>query len=646
MPVYTVTDPNTGTKLSLTGDSPPTEAELNQIFAAHGGAPAPKAPPPPAPKPNTYADMIKSAGSGLAQFGNSLVQPALSMTGPLYNAIESGFNKLRSPQEQAPTIPQGSLPKAVTHATGADYVPQTMPGKYVQAIAAMAPAAALPGGVITRTARVVGPGATSELGGEAAQAAGLGGTGWETGARIGGALVGGAAATAGLRSINALAIGRGLPPVIDPNVTAAEKLRAAVGSDGGTGRVGANAIDWANSGASGPALVDVAGSNVRRLVRAAAGGGTGEAQNIAGDYASRVRANFQDRVLDHTRGLTPRNGASATSYAEQLQAGQRTLANRDYGAVRNEPVPLNRDALVALRGRPGQDAIAKSMAEAEIHNDSETVAELQQLQHADLDQIPTIRAGTLDALQRTMGNMGADSSVTPGGRYAGAGYFGRRAGINSALDAAPGLAPARANFAQMQASRDAVDVGGGVLSEPSTSYAEQVAALTGRGGPPNVGGPLQVGARQALVNKLETGADGATGAARTISQASRATDNLNATFGPTRAARYQAAVGNEVRRVGNADFISPNTGSQTATRMDDAGNLMAVPSVPHSLPALAIRVYDTIRGHGAPLTEGERAAIVRMGTTEADLRNLVRANPNLSRAAIAQLAANNTSQRP
>lgn len=34
MPKYTVTDPTTGQKLTLTGDSPPTEAELNEIFAS------------------------------------------------------------------------------------------------------------------------------------------------------------------------------------------------------------------------------------------------------------------------------------------------------------------------------------------------------------------------------------------------------------------------------------------------------------------------------------------------------------------------------------------------------------------------------------------------------------------------------------
>ena len=35
MPTYKVTDPDTGRTLSLTGDAPPTEAELEEIFGVY-----------------------------------------------------------------------------------------------------------------------------------------------------------------------------------------------------------------------------------------------------------------------------------------------------------------------------------------------------------------------------------------------------------------------------------------------------------------------------------------------------------------------------------------------------------------------------------------------------------------------------------
>ena len=42
MPVYEVTDPDTGQTLELEGDSPPTEQELEQIFAAQGNQSMPE----------------------------------------------------------------------------------------------------------------------------------------------------------------------------------------------------------------------------------------------------------------------------------------------------------------------------------------------------------------------------------------------------------------------------------------------------------------------------------------------------------------------------------------------------------------------------------------------------------------------------
>lgn len=58
MPTYTITDPQTGKKVRLTGDSPPTEAELTDIFAKLGGGAA----TPPAP--NSKADVIARAQAG------------------------------------------------------------------------------------------------------------------------------------------------------------------------------------------------------------------------------------------------------------------------------------------------------------------------------------------------------------------------------------------------------------------------------------------------------------------------------------------------------------------------------------------------------------------------------------------------------
>ena len=81
MPTYRVTDPKTGRTLRLTGDSPPTEQELEDIFAAQGGAQEPE-----------------PAG-----------QPSGAMIGPARQAgiLERGWNAI--PSEGIPGILKGAV---------------------------------------------------------------------------------------------------------------------------------------------------------------------------------------------------------------------------------------------------------------------------------------------------------------------------------------------------------------------------------------------------------------------------------------------------------------------------------------------------------------------------------------------------------
>jgi hypothetical protein len=69
MPTYRVTDPNSGKTLRLTGDSPPTEAELEQIFASQQPAQAPEQ-----PQGQTFGDLM---GLALSHANVPLITPAL-----------------------------------------------------------------------------------------------------------------------------------------------------------------------------------------------------------------------------------------------------------------------------------------------------------------------------------------------------------------------------------------------------------------------------------------------------------------------------------------------------------------------------------------------------------------------------------------
>ena len=63
MPTYVVRDPQTGKTVRLTGDSPPTEAELTEMFATLGASPS--AAPPAAPPARSWGETARDVATGV-----------------------------------------------------------------------------------------------------------------------------------------------------------------------------------------------------------------------------------------------------------------------------------------------------------------------------------------------------------------------------------------------------------------------------------------------------------------------------------------------------------------------------------------------------------------------------------------------------
>ena len=103
MPTYTVTDPATGRKVNLTGDSPPTEQELEEVFSSLGAPAKPRAvaprggapmsmgqsrnTPQAVPAPYSKADLKRGVGLaarntmlGLADVSGLVVNPLAALT--------------------------------------------------------------------------------------------------------------------------------------------------------------------------------------------------------------------------------------------------------------------------------------------------------------------------------------------------------------------------------------------------------------------------------------------------------------------------------------------------------------------------------------------------------------------------------------
>lgn len=624
---------------------------------------------PPAsaePQRSTLGDVFDSSMTGLAKGGAAIA----GMAGDISNIAGAGMRAVGLPtrdkskpmqfQNGNPvTIPGGELGlgaapdsqqvnKDIQAQTGEYYKPQTNAGKYAETIASFAPAAAFPGSALARAARVVLPG----LGSEGARQAVGEDSPLAPYASAVGALVGAGVpsiARIGVSTANratTAALGRGF---LDPATEATRRMTKAFADDGGLDTALEKSNSFTNSGASSPSVLDLGGGNVRRLVRAAAGGG-GQAETAALSYADRVRSNLQDNVINRAQQLTPEYQGSAAQLGAELEQNQGRLATEQYKAPYAQPATVTKEMVSALQGPEGRGAINTAYATARANRDTKAMAELSDLRDVSAAQSGGANAATgrFQSLDEALANLSSGSldrvriamreqagALAAGGRRGMArGYYGRVNDIDTALDQTPGLGEARDSYRQMQAGRDSLDVGANVLKAPSTDYAGQIADLANRGassrlGPPDLGRPLQVSARQAITDAIEAPAAGATGVLNRIGTGNRATANLANTFGAERGAVFQEAVRNEVARLRNANFISPESGSQTQLRGADEA---LVGSIPTSLGSLVSKVADKIF-RGTQLSPQEREAIVKLGLSEADIRRFASQPQRVNRAA-------------
>lgn len=634
---------------------------VDQVKAHKLGTGTP--PPADAPQRSTAGDVFDSAMTGLAKGGAAVT----GMAGDVGGLIGAGMRAvgiptrdtskpMAFPNGNTPTLPTQYNPPTsrdvnadIQSQTGTYYKPQTTAGKYAETIASFAPGAALPGTALQRLGRVVLPGAASETAGEIAHeaapelepyaraAGGFAGAGIPSIARM-------AVSTANRASTAAL--GRGF---LDPTQEATRRLTGAFAADGGLDSALDRSNSFESSGASSPSVLDLGGGNVRRLVRAAAGGG-GHAETRALSYVDQVRSNLQDNVISRANRLTPDYQGSAAHLGTELEANQGRLATEQYREPYQQPATVTPEMVDALQGSAGRSAIARARAAAEDTRDAQQMAELSDLEGVAAAQsggrdlitgrvrsmqqaLSELSAGSLDRVRIAMRERGR-ALAQSGQNVRAGGHFARVRDIDTALDQTPGLTEARDSYRQMQAGRDSLDVGATVLKSPSTDYAGQISDLANRGassrlGPPDLGRPLQVSARQAITDAVEAPTAGATGVLNRIGTSNRATANLAATFGAERGGQFQEAVRNEVARLRNANFISPETGSQTQLRGADAA---LVGSIPTSLGSLAGKIADKIF-RGTQLSPQEREAIVRLGISEADIRRFATQAPRVNRAA-------------
>lgn len=459
--------------------------------------------------------------------------------------------------------------------------------------------------------------------GFAGAAPGERGEGAQRGAAVGAALGGalpvagsavGSAAKGAKRVANKVAGGN----LTNPNVAAGERLSAALKADGlSPDQIRTAKNEWLKNGVS-PQLMNLGGENTRRLLRAAAGKG-GAANTQAVQNVNQLAADLQGSVIDRTRQLTPGEQRPAGQFAKDIAETRGNLASQQYAGPYQTPLRVTPQPNDPLMGAPGRSALMRARAAAEARRDFPQMQQIDELLASMESGAPVdVSAGALDRARIAMGNTGRSLSEDPKTRDIAGGYFGREADIDALLASVPELQPARQTFRGMTGQERAVELGrDNAFSDPN-AYQDELRRLMEMQTPvdnpfpvsgEDIRGAAGVGLRDDIIRNVGAPTEGATGFLNRLSTGTNTGRVLEETF-PGQAQGYREGVGQLVQQLNDARFVSPNTGSQTATRLEETGLLDALP--PTSKTALVMRAIDMLR-RGLTLTDQERAALMELG---------------------------------
>ena len=491
------------------------------------------------------------------------------------------------------------------------------------------------GNLLSQTARaaLAGGGAggvygasTADPGGELQGAK----SGAVTGAITGGAvpIVGRVASTAAqsapvktiVRAANRASGGKLLDAKSEAGKRLVEALKAD-GADQNTIRTVMN--DWVKTGASSPALIDVAsqlpsgGQKTIALLRGSAlkaGPGRGAAM----EYRKQVEADLQPNVIRRTRDLVPEN-RSAQELTDELTQSRGRLATEQYAEPYAQPVELSNDTVSAISGAPGRAALQRARSAAEARMDTEQMAEIDALLRGDTDQVS---AATLDRIKIAMRER-ADKAARTGANDLRSGLARRTGMIDDSLENVPGLQDARSTYSNLTNQIDAIPEGAGVVNAMPDEFAATVAKRISAARPVGEEVSLEqvqdairqasrLGGARELEGVLGRPTENATGAINRISSSTNTGRNLSTLFGDEEAQSYQQALANEVKRLENARSIDPGQNSRTALNLEDAGNIQK-PTIGNMVSGIIQKIRN-----GATLTDEEAEVLVKLGTSQAN----------------------------
>lgn len=428
------------------------------------------------------------------------------------------------------------------------------------------------------------------------------------GAVIGGAMpaVGRVAQTAG-RAANA-AIGQ---PFGGAARGAAGRLREALHQDGlDDGQIRATVQEWQRSGVT-PEFLNVAGENTRALLRAAGSQG-GQARNTAQAYRNTTVASIPNRAQERAAALTPGEVRTPAQFAQQMRGTREASANRNYGQWSDVQVTVPDEIKEMLADPAGLGLVRNAMDDAVALQDWPRQRELQQLLQPTRDgQLPRISAGTVERLRMAARDQ-AEVFSNQSRNSRAVGFGQRQQQLDGVLSDIPEAAPSRAEYAAQSRAIEAAEGGPSVMG-PRSRFQPEVDALAGN---PEAMSGAGIRERQRLVDEFGR-RDQVKGVLDDIANAPDVRPNLQQLYG-AEGDRFADAAGHLSQKQEHANFIAPNTGSQTQSRGQDAGRLMGAASQIMEMMHGSIRPLIERMARGLTMTERERQILVQMGVGTPD----------------------------
>lgn len=392
-----------------------------------------------------------------------------------------------------------------------------------------------------------------------------------------------------------------------------------------------------------PTGLDVIGERGRRVVRA-----TGVRSDTAGETltnnAMTRSAATKPSVMTTTRGLVddPRTTAQ---YVDDLTTARSEAATTLYREPYSAPVQIDANTAAALRGDPGRAAIQRARQAAIARQDYTQAQELDSLLAQNMDELPTVSAGTLDRIRIAMGER-AETAGRRGARDIASGLRGRQSAITAALDNVEGLAEARGTYrAQTQAIEAAGPDRLDIFSTDPADYARWVESLN-----PEARRANAIAIRQEILDTLGGQRSSTFGSLDELATSPYVRENLAAAVGPERADAYVANIAARLRQTRNATMVTPGAGSRTAVLENDLGeagrNVAAGANIIRqgasgNVFGVVQTMADWWRRRG--ITPEQANALARASTDPASLDRLIaaverRGGPEQSRAFLETLA--------